>query len=353
VLELGGCKRLVGLPNNFGTSVPKLKRLEMSSCSNLRTLPKSLGLLTELEHLDVHSCQEMITLPNAIVGLVGLKMLNLSGCSKLEEMSMESARLINLEDPDVGLKKLKKLEMEATRVWPLPKDLGLLTSLSSLSMQIPKGVPEGFNRLKALTHLSVAGGEDVSMWLRDSLGEFTALQSLHMASVRKISYMPLSLWELKCLLWVVIRYCTDLRTIVALPQCLEHLELKGCFGLMRIPSLKPMKSLVYLNLEGCQQLRNIHGLECLTTLVFINVVNCASIEDHGVNVNKDNKALRVCHLSSSNVGVAYNNGWLEVRLLSFKFCSGVFLDIEPQNRMVAGLGCQFQFHTSCPFSSFM
>jgi len=93
---------LVGLPNNFGTSVPKLKRLEMSSCSNLRTLPKSVGLLTELEHLDVHSCQEMITLPNAIVGLVGLKMLNLSGCSKLEEMALELGRWIDLHELDVG-----------------------------------------------------------------------------------------------------------------------------------------------------------------------------------------------------------------------------------------------------------
>ena len=86
-----------------------------------------------------------------------------------------------------------------------------------------------------------------------------------------------------------------------------------------------MKSLVHLDLEHCHQLRHINGLECLTTLEFINLVNCATIEDDGVIVNKDNKALRECDVRISKVGVAYNNGWLEVRLHSLKFCFGVFL----------------------------
>jgi Leucine-rich repeat (LRR) protein len=322
VLELGGCRRLVGLANNFGGSVPKLKRLEMVCCWNLETLPDSIGLLTELEHLDLSNCGELVTLPNAIVGLVGLKTLNLSGCSKLEEMALELGRWIDLHELDVGLKKLKKLEMEETRVWPLPTDLGLLTSLSSLSMDIPTGVPAGFDKLKALTHLFVKCGEDVSVRLRDSLGAFAALQSLHIASVKKIYCIPRSLGKLKCLLRVQIKNCTELSIIEALPQCLEHLDLEGCYDLIEIPSLMPMKSLVHLNLEECWRLRHIHGLECLTTLVFINLVGCASKEDHGVNVNKDNKALRVCALSGSKIGVAYNNGWLEVRLLSLTFCFG-------------------------------
>jgi hypothetical protein len=322
VLELGGCRRLVGLANNFGGSVPKLKRLEMVCCWNLETLPDSIGLLTELEHLDLSNCGELVTLPNAIVGLVGLKTLNLSGCSKLEEMALELGRWIDLHELDVGLKKLKKLEMEETRVWPLPTDLGLLTSLSSLSMDIPTGVHAGFDRLKALTHLFVKCGEDVSVRLRDSLGAFAALQSLHIASVKKIYCIPRSLGKLKCLLRVQIKNCTELSIIEALPQCLEHLDLEGCYDLIEIPSLMPMKSLVHLNLEECWRLRHIHGLECLTTLVFINLVGCALKMDHEVNVNKDNKALRVCALSGSKIGVAYNNGWLEVRLLSLTFCFG-------------------------------
>ena len=98
---------------------------------------------------------------------------------------------------------------------------------------------------------------------------------------------------------------------------------RGCRSLIEIPSLTPMKSLVHLNLGDCHELRHIHGLECLNTLEFINLVNCASIEDDGVSVNKDNRALRECDLRNSKVGVAYNNGWLEVRLISLTFCFGV------------------------------
>ena len=239
-------------------------------------------------------------------------------------------------------------------MWPLPTDLGLLTSLSSLSMDVPTyGVPAGFDKLKALTHLSVRWGEDVSMRLSDSLGAFTALQSLQINEVEKISRIPRSLGELKCLREVQILYCRELLCIEALPACLEHLDLWGCSELTDIPSLMPMKSLVHLNLMESRKLRHIHGLELLTTLEVINLDGCASIEDDGVNVNKDNKALGRCDLRGSKVGVAYNNGWLEVRLLSLKFCFGVFLDIEPLNRMVASVGCQFQFHRLCSCSSFM
>jgi Leucine-rich repeat (LRR) protein len=359
VLKLEWCRSLVGLPNNFGGSVPKLKRLEMRRCYKLKTLPNSIGLLTELEHLDLNSCCALVTLPNAIVGLVGLKTLNLSHCSKLKEKAMELERLIDLQEPGVGLKKLKKLEMVKTDGWLLPMDLGLLTSLRSLSMDIRRGLPVGFDRLKTLTHLSVGGlffsgdsvyGEDVSMRLSDSLGAFTALQSLHIEDVKTIFCIPQSLGELKCLRKVEIQYC-DLQIIEALPQCLEHLDLQCCRSLTDIPSLKPMKSLVHLNLSQCRELRHIHGLECLTTLVFINLLDCASKEDDGVNINKDNKALGECHLTGSKVGVAYNNGWLEVRLLFIKFWFWYFFDIEPLNRMVAGLGCPSQLHTLHSFCS--
>lgn len=242
--------RLVGLPNNFGRSVPKLKTLEMRFCQNLKTLPNSIG------------------------GLVGLKLLHLSHCKSQEEIPMELGRLINL------------------------KELNLL-----------------FYENKNFSLLNAG--------------------------------------KLKSLLKVVIQDCKELLCIDTLPQCLEHLELKGCCSLIENPSLKPMKSLVYLNLIDCQRLRHIHGLECLTNLEFINVVNCALIEDDGVAINEDNKALHECDLRKSKVGVAYNNGWLKVRLLSLRFCFGGIFNIEPLSRMVAGLGCQFQFHKLCSFSSFI
>ena len=62
MLILEGCERLVGLPSNFGMSVPKLKRLEMSGCSNLKTLPNSVGLLAHLVVLDLTNCGNLTCL---------------------------------------------------------------------------------------------------------------------------------------------------------------------------------------------------------------------------------------------------------------------------------------------------
>ena len=315
MLDLKWCNSLVGLPNNFGRSVPKLNRLEMSWCGNLKALPNSIGLLTELEHLDLSNCHNLTTLPNSIGGLVRLKTMNLSDCSPWEnlEIPMELGRLINLEElyvPWCGDKSVCLLNG------------GELEKLKKLEM---KGYLHGLERLKGVTHLCVRYCEEVSMLLSNSLGAFTALQSLHMEHVDMLSHIPQSLEKLKCLLRVEIRYCTELSCIDALPQCLEHLDLEGCCSLIEVPSLKPMKSLVHLNLKDCQQLRHIHGLKCLTTLVFINLVNCASLKDDGVSVNKDNKALVECDLRNSKVGVAYNNAWLEVRLLIPYVLFGCFL----------------------------
>ena len=100
MLKLEWCRRLVGLPSNFGGSVPKLNRLEMYECVHLKTLPNSIDLLTELEHLDISYCWDLTTLPNSIGGLVGLEDMKLSGCPNLKEIPMELGRLIKLEEPD-------------------------------------------------------------------------------------------------------------------------------------------------------------------------------------------------------------------------------------------------------------
>ena len=59
MLHLGLCESLVGLPNNFGRSVPKLKRLLMSRCTNLKTLPNSIHVLAHLVELDIRSCENL------------------------------------------------------------------------------------------------------------------------------------------------------------------------------------------------------------------------------------------------------------------------------------------------------
>ena len=61
-MDLKFYKSLVALPHHFGGSVPKLKRLEMSDCRNLKTLPKSIGLFAHLVAMDLRSCENLTCL---------------------------------------------------------------------------------------------------------------------------------------------------------------------------------------------------------------------------------------------------------------------------------------------------
>ena len=62
MLDLQYCGRLVGLPNNFGRSVPKLKRLELEGCLNLKMLPNSTGLMAHLVVLGLKYCANLTCL---------------------------------------------------------------------------------------------------------------------------------------------------------------------------------------------------------------------------------------------------------------------------------------------------
>ena len=61
-MDLKFCKSLVELPHHFSMNVPKLKRLDMYGCSNLKMLPKPIGLLAHLVALDLTACQNLTCL---------------------------------------------------------------------------------------------------------------------------------------------------------------------------------------------------------------------------------------------------------------------------------------------------
>ena len=62
MLTLKVCPRLIGLPNNFGMSVPNLKRLELEKCRDFKTLPNSIGLLAHLVVVDLKYCDSLTCL---------------------------------------------------------------------------------------------------------------------------------------------------------------------------------------------------------------------------------------------------------------------------------------------------
>ncbi|KAG0609443.1 hypothetical protein M758_8G185100 [Ceratodon purpureus] len=321
LLILSYCHNLVELAENFGQSVPKLKSLEMRWCGSVKRLPESIGLLTDLEHLDLSSCRNLVSLPDAVVGLGKLKTLKLYECERLQQLPEELGNLTSLETLDLagcsclsdlpasigGLKMLTTLEARATAVTDLGAGLGMLTSLTSLSMfGLRSYIPGTFQGLQALTSL-VLHGASADM---GGLGALTALKNLELQYHETITALPKSIGNLKWLVSLDISDCPKLLTVEALPEGLERLELRWCRKLTEIPSLAGMKSLVLLDLCDCGSLRHVRGLECLTLLEYVDVSGCTSMDGRGIRI-MGNRALRECHVSGSKIGVAFDNRWME------------------------------------------
>jgi Leucine-rich repeat (LRR) protein len=320
-LDLSGCANLEELAEDFGQSVPKLKRLDMTFCVSLRRLPESIGHLTDLEHLVLGYSGGLRTLPDSVVGLVSLRTLVLPSCPDLQQLPEELGTLTNLETLSVsgcnslsalpasigGLRMLRKLVVDSTKVRDLPAELGLLSSLTSLRLRGLGSFPETLQGLQSLTLLRARSG---SMDMVD-LGALAALRKLDLSYHATITTLPQTIGNLKWLVSLSMEGCPELSTVEVLPSSLEQLNLSDCPKLAKIPSLATTSCLLRLNLHNCRSLRHIHGLECLTTLEDMDVSGCTSIEDCRLHRTKNN-ALRKCDVKGSKVSVGYNNRWLEV-----------------------------------------
>lgn len=71
-------------------SLHALKKLNLSHCVNVRTLPETIGVLAELESLDLSACIALVDLPESMTNMVSLRDLNLKDCIKLEGSGFET-----------------------------------------------------------------------------------------------------------------------------------------------------------------------------------------------------------------------------------------------------------------------
>jgi len=65
-------------------SLHALKKLSLSHCVHVRTLPEKIGVLAELESLDLSACIALVDLPDSMMNMVSLRDLNVKDCIKLE-----------------------------------------------------------------------------------------------------------------------------------------------------------------------------------------------------------------------------------------------------------------------------
>ena len=89
-LNLSRCDGLISLPDTIG-QLSALQKLHLDRCSGLASLPDTIGQLSGLQQLDLYGCSRLASLPDSIGQLSALQELTLgdgfgSSCTGLASM---------------------------------------------------------------------------------------------------------------------------------------------------------------------------------------------------------------------------------------------------------------------------
>ncbi|XP_031267535.1 disease resistance-like protein DSC1 isoform X2 [Pistacia vera] len=333
LLNLKECKSFESLPINPGWKY--LQRLILSKCSNLKTVPhipdtveelyldgtgikdlSSLKHLSNLEILNLENCSELESLPQSIGESENLRIVILSNCSKIktvpciprsvEELYLDGTAIEELP-PLEHLSKLVILSLKnCLRLESLTESICEVKSLQCLylsgSSKLDR-LPNGLKNLKALEELEVEGVgiTDISSLSLTCLNNLKKL-SLMRCGLQKppvnlachkleqlnlenccIEVLPKNLGELHSLTFLYLggNNFDSLPDSIKDLSMLYELDLSNCERLKSIPQL-PDNSL-RIQAKGCTSLEAVSGLptQCLsmgTDNEEISFINCCNLK---------------------------------------------------------------------------
>ena len=171
------------------TGVPNLEKLVLESCTNLRELHPSIGILKRLVLLNLKHCKNLSCLPSKLE-MDSLMTLNLSYCSILKK----TPEFVG----NMGC--LCNLFLDYTAIMELPSSVGGLTGLTSLSLRGCKNLvclPNTICGLKFLEILDLSGCSKFDN-LPENLGNLTCLKMLNLSGTA-IKELPSSIKHLTSL----------------------------------------------------------------------------------------------------------------------------------------------------------
>ncbi|CAL9026832.1 unnamed protein product [Prunus brigantina] len=96
-LSITNCHKLSSLPEEIG-KLEGLEVLRLRSCTDLVKLPGSIKDLTKLHLLDIYKCFSIKELPEDIGEMSGLKKINMGQCSRLQELPVSVLNLGELRE---------------------------------------------------------------------------------------------------------------------------------------------------------------------------------------------------------------------------------------------------------------
>jgi Leucine-rich repeat (LRR) protein len=287
ILEVRDCMALRSLPKTVGV-LTGLTSLDLSGCRALASLPESVGALSGLTSLDLSGCSALASLPESVGALSGLTSLDLSGCRALPSLPESVGALTGLMKPltkrtTLSLSSLFGLDGTGA-LQSLPEWIGQLTGLTSLDLKYCwalQSVPESVGALTGLTGLGLRGCEALRS-LPESVGRLTGLTSLDLNRCRALRSLPESVGQLTGLTSLNLEGCRALRS---LPQSFGKLTGLARLSLGPNPLLKSLPEdvgaltgLTGLDLRECWALKSLpESVGALTGLTWLDLSWCSAL----------------------------------------------------------------------------
>lgn len=244
------------------SSAANLDVLKLRGCVSLVEIPSTIKYLSKLYQLDLSYCRRLCKLPS-FLHLKNLAILFLFGCSKIREF------------PEIPPNCMGSLGLNETAIEQVPSTIGSFSCLTKLwlasSLRL-KTLPESICQLNSLQLLNIDHCINLHN-LPGNLGNLASLKLL-VASCSGIRELPSSLCRLKKLAHLSVEKCVYLQKLPEMLGNLESLEvlvLDGS-GIKELPdSLCFLKKLRHLSVEKCVNLQKLPeklgNLESLQVLV--------------------------------------------------------------------------------------
>ncbi|XP_050148628.1 disease resistance protein RPV1-like isoform X8 [Malus sylvestris] len=340
-LSLVGCKRLVSLPTNI-CKLKCLEELNLSECSKLQNFPEILEPMEHLKSLNLSStaieelhssieffpalkrltlshCQRLSSIPKSICKLKYLEKLNLSCCSKLENFPeilepMKHLEYLNLSETSVQelhssiefLPALKNIELKGCkRLSSIPKSICKLKYLEELDLSYCyelESFPEILEPMEHLKSLNLRG--TAVRELHSSIKFLHALKRIELQGCESLSSIPKGICKLKYLERLDLSECSELENFPEIMEPMEHLEslnLSETTVEELHSSIEFLPALKEIRLRDCKRLSSIPKSICKLKYLEELDLSCCSKLENFPEILEPMKHLKSLNLSATMV----------------------------------------------------
>ncbi|KAL5981386.1 hypothetical protein ACLOJK_015441, partial [Asimina triloba] len=266
---------------------PCLERLSISSCPQLRQMPKCA--LPNLIDLEIRDCATLISLPRRLLSLKKLLHYNLDNLEEwCDAVVVGEAHFLCLEE-------LSICRCPRMRRWP-NNTLPVLAEFDVSECEGFDGLP---SLLPSLGMLCLRGVSN-EMLLK-SLPSLTSLPFLSITNIPSLTSVPRGiLQQLPQLKYLAITDCKELVTLLSeedaygllqqqqeeeeeeedLPSTLTYLRFDGCYNLKSLPrGLHALTSLHTLEIWNCPHLKSLPDQRLPSSLQKLDISNCPVLKE--------------------------------------------------------------------------